>query len=127
MKKLTLILLLCIASTTAFAQDALQPLIRKDLAGFPGKEGLMLSVTWAPGHSDPIHRHNAYVFVYMLEGSVVMQLKGQPAVTLEPGDAFCETPTDVHLVGKNASNTKPAKFVAFFIKDKDAPILKPVN
>jgi quercetin dioxygenase-like cupin family protein len=126
-KKLTLILLLFVASTTAFAQDALQPLIRKDLAGFPGKEGLMVTVTFAPGHTDPIHRHNAYVFVYMLEGSVVMQLKGKPAVTLKPGDTFCETPTDVHLEGKNASSTEPAKFIAFFVKDKDAPILTPVK
>jgi quercetin dioxygenase-like cupin family protein len=125
MKKV--ILLLCIAATTAFAQDRARPLIRKDLAGFPGKEGLMLTVTFAPGHSDPIHRHNAYAFVYILEGSVILQLKGQPAVTLRPGDTFYESPTDVHLVGKNASNTEPAKFVAFFIKDKDAPILVPVK
>lgn len=126
MKKL--ILLLCLAATTAFAQDVkVQPLITKDLAGFPGKVGMMATVTFGPGHSDGIHRHNAHVFVYMLEGTVIMQLKGHPAVTLKPGDTFYESPTDIHLEGKNASKTEPAKFIAFFIKDKDAPIVMPVK
>jgi quercetin dioxygenase-like cupin family protein len=101
------------------------PLMSKDLADFPGKEGLMIMVEYPPGSSDPIHRHNAHAFVYVLEGSIVMQLKGGKEVTLTPGQTFYEGPDDVHVVGRNASKTKPAKFVVFLVKNKDAPVLIP--
>lgn len=104
-----------------------QPLLTKGLSGIPGKVGEMVIVNFPPGHSDGIHRHNAYVFVYVLEGSVIMQLKGKPAVTLKPGDTFYESPEDIHLEGKNASDKVPAKFIAFFVKDKGAPILTPMK
>ena len=110
------------------AQDAqVTPLMSKDLVDFPGKEGLMITVVYPPGASDPIHRHNAYAFLYVLEGSVVMQLKGGKEVTLTPGQTFYEGPNDIHTVGRNASNTKPAKFIVFLVKDKGAPVLVPVN
>jgi len=109
-------------------QDAkVTPLMSKDLPDFPGKEGLMISVEYPPGASDPIHRHNAHAFVYVLEGSIIMQVKGGQPVTLTPGQTFYEGPNDVHVVGRNASNTKPAKFVVFLIKDKGAPVLIPVK
>ena len=108
------------------AQEAqVTPLMSKDLANFPGKEGLMITVVYPPGSSDPIHRHNAHAFVYVLEGSIVMQVRGGKEVTLTPGQTFYEGPDDVHVVGRNASQTKPAKFVVFFVKDKGAPILVP--
>ena len=110
------------------AQDAqVTPLMSKDLADFPGKEGLMITVVYPPGASDPIHRHNAHAFVYVLEGSVVMQVKGGKEVTLTPGQTFYEGPNDVHTVGRNASNTKPAKFIVFLVKDKGAPVLTPAK
>jgi len=99
----------------------------KDLTEFPGKEGVMITVEYPPGSTDPIHRHNAHAFVYVLEGSIVMQVRGGEEVTLTPGQTFYEGPNDVHVVGRNASQTKPAKFVAFFVKDKGAPILVPAN
>ena len=99
----------------------------KDLADFPGKEGLMITVVYPPGASDPIHRHNAHAFVYVLEGSVVMQLKGGKEITLTPGQTFYEGPNDIHTVGRNASTTKPAKFIVVLLKDKGAPVLVPVN
>ena len=102
-------------------------LLSKDLADLPGKEGVMITVEYPPGSSDPIHRHNAHAFVYVLEGSIVMQVRGAKEVTLTPGQSFYEGPNDVHVVGRNASQTKPAKFVVFFVKDKDAPILVPAN
>ena len=102
-------------------------LLSKDLADLPGKEGVMITVEYPPGSSDPIHRHNAHAFVYVLEGSIVMQVRGAKEVTLTPGESFYEGPNDVHVVGRNASETKPAKFVVFFVKDKDAPILVPAN
>ena len=102
-------------------------LLSKDLKDFPGKEGLMVTVEYPPGSVDPVHRHNAYGFVYMLEGSIVMQVKGGKEVTLKPGDTFYEGPDDIHTVGRNASKTEPAKFVVFFVKDKNAPILVPVK
>jgi quercetin dioxygenase-like cupin family protein len=101
------------------------PLFSKDLADFPGKEGLMITVEYPPGSTDPIHRHNAHGFIYVLEGSIVMQVRGGKEVTLTPGETFYEGPNDVHVVGRNASQTKPAKFVVFFVKDKGAPILVP--
>ena len=87
----------------------------------------MISVVYLPGASDPIHRHNAHAFLYVLEGSVVMQLKGGKEITLTPGQTFYEGPNDVHVIGRNASNTKPAKFVVFLVKDKGAPVLVPVR
>ena len=111
-----------------FAQEAqVTPLMSKDLPEFSGKEGLMLSVVYPPGSSDPIHRHNAHAFVYVLEGTIVMQVKGGKEITLTPGQTFYEGPNDIHTVGRNASNTKPAKFVVFLVKDKGAPVLVPAN
>src|ERR1700752_1107605 len=120
--------MLALLAGTLIAQDAkVTPLMSKDLAEFPGKEGLMITVVYPPGASDPIHRHNAYAFVYVLEGSIVMQLKGGKEVTLTPGQTFYEGPDDVHLVDRNASSTEPAKFLVFLIKNKGAPALVPVE
>ncbi len=103
-----------------------KPLVTKDLAGAAGKEAVMLTVEYAPGVSEPAHRHNAQAFVYVLEGSVVMQVKGQPQVTLKPGDTFYEGREDVHVVGRNASQTDRARFVVFLVKEKGAPAVVPV-
>ena len=120
--------LLFLTTCALIAQDAqVTPLMSKDLTGLPGKEGLMITVMYPPGASDPVHRHNAHAFVYVLEGSIVMQVKGGKEVTLNPGQTFYEGPNDIHTVGRNASNTKPAKFIVFLIKDKGAPTLIPVN
>lgn len=110
------------------AQEAkVTEVLSKDLSDIPGKEGLMITVVYPPGASDPVHRHNAHGFIYVLEGSIVMQVKGGKEVTLSPGQTFYEGPDDVHVIGQNASKTKPAKFVVFFIKDKGAPVLTPVH
>ena len=115
-------------SSTLLAQEAkVTPVFSKDLTNLPGKEGLMITVEYPPGSSDPIHRHNAHGFIYVLEGSIVMQVRGGKEVTLTPGQTFYEGPDDVHVVGRNASQTKPAKLVVFFVKDKGAPVLVPAN
>ena len=120
--------LLCLMPVTLGPEEAkVTPLFSKDLANIPGKEGLMITVEYPPGSSDPIHRHNAHAFVYVLEGSIVMQLRGGKEVTLTSGETFYEGPDDVHVVGKNASQAKPAKFLVFLVKDKGAPVLVPVN
>src|SRR5258707_6793731 len=122
------LMLVCLMSVTLEPKDAkVTPLFSKDLADFPGKEGLMITVVYPPGASDPIHRHNAHAFVYVLEGSVVMQVKGGKEITLTPGQSFYEGPNDIHTVGRNASTTKPAKFIVVLLKDKGAPVLLPVN
>jgi len=122
------LMLVCLMSVTLETKDAkVTPLFSKDLPDFPGKEGLMITVEYPPGASDPVHRHNADAFVYVLEGSIVMQVMGGKEVTLTPGQPFYEGPTDVHVVGRNASQTKPAKFVVFLVKDKGAPVLVPAN
>ena len=115
------------APKEAPAEAQVTPLFSKDLANFAGKEGLMITVVYPPGSSDPIHRHNAHAFVYVLEGSIVMQVKGGREVTLTPGQTFYEGPTDVHIVGRNASQTIPAKFVVFLVKDKGAPVVVPAS
>jgi quercetin dioxygenase-like cupin family protein len=113
-----------LVNSTLMAQEAkVTTLMSKDLTEFPGKEGMMITVDYPPGCSDPVHRHNAHAFLYVLEGSVVMQVKGGKEVTLTPGQSFYEGPNDVHVVGRNASNTKPAKFVVFLVKNKGAPVL----
>jgi quercetin dioxygenase-like cupin family protein len=113
--------------TEAADQGKVTVLMTKDLVNVPGKEATMITVDYAPGAADPVHRHNASAFVYVLEGSIVMQMKGGKKVTLHPGDTFYEDPAGIHLIGKNASDTKPAKFLVFLVKDKGAPLLIPVN
>jgi quercetin dioxygenase-like cupin family protein len=113
------LVLLCLVTNVLMAQQAtVTQLLSKDLTNLPNKEGLMITVEYAPGGSDPIHRHNAHAFVYVREGSVVMQVKGGKEITLTPGQTFYEGPDDVHVISRNASNAKPAKFVVFFVKDK---------
>ncbi|RCW82232.1 quercetin dioxygenase-like cupin family protein [Phyllobacterium bourgognense] len=111
------------------AEDAakVKPLMQKDLPNYPGKEGLMISVEYEPGGSSPIHKHDANAFVYVLEGSIVMQVKGEKEVTLSPGDTFYESPSDIHLISRNASTSKPAKFIVVLLKNKDAPVVMPVE
>jgi quercetin dioxygenase-like cupin family protein len=126
--KTILLLLASLVVDVAVAEEAkLTPLLSKELKESPGKEGLMLIVEYPPGNSDPIHRHNAHGFIYVLEGSVVMQVKGGKQVALTAGQTFYEGPDDVHLIGRNASNTKPAKLLVFFVKDKGAPIFVPTK
>jgi quercetin dioxygenase-like cupin family protein len=126
--KTILTILFCLIAGPLLAQDAkVAPLMSKDLKDYPGKEGLMLMVEYPPGGSDPVHRHNADAFVYVLEGSVVMQVKGGKEVTLKPGDTFYEGPNDIHVVGRNASKTQPAKFVVVLLKKKGAEALVPVK
>ena len=121
----------CLMSGAQLAQGAQEAkvtqLLSKDLTDLPGKEGLMLTVEYPPGSSDPIHRHDAHGFIYVLEGSIVMQVRDGKETILTPGQTFYEGPDDVHVVGRNASQTKPAKFVVFFVKDKGAPVLVPAN
>jgi len=122
------VVLLCLMTGTLMAQEAkVTPLMSKDLTDIPGKEGVMIIVEYPPSASDPIHRHNAHAFVYVLEGSIVMQVKGGKEVTLTPGQTFYEGPDDVHIVGRNASSTEPAKFVVVLVKNKGAPVLVPVT
>jgi quercetin dioxygenase-like cupin family protein len=127
---------LLLASTALLAQSAMAagpagvtvtPLVAKDLSDIPGKEGLMITVDYAPGAADPVHRHRAHGFIYVLEGSIVMQVKGGKEVTLTPGQTFYEGPNDIHTVGRNASTTQPAKFLVLLIKPKKAEVLELVK
>ena len=125
--KLILVLAFLATGTRVVHEPKVTPVLSKDLTDIQGKEGLMITVEYPPGSSDPIHRHNAHAFVYVLEGSIVMQVRGGKETTLTPGQSFYEGPDDVHVVGRNASQTKPAKFVVFMVKDKGAPVLVPAN
>ena len=124
LRSITLLFALVVPVLTA--QTKATPLLTKDLAGVAGKEASMLTVEYAPGQSSAPHRHNAATFVYVLEGSVIMQVKGGKAMTLGPGDTFYESPADIHAVSKNASETKSAKILVFFVKEKGAPASVPV-
>ena len=132
MKKLHLYFCACLAAllmlavVPAKAADV-KELFAIDLPDYPGKEGRMIEVSYPPGAQDVVHRHDADAFVYVLEGQIIMQLKGQPAVTLKAGQTFYEGPSDVHVVGRNASNTEPARFVVVLLKGKGAPILTPAK
>jgi quercetin dioxygenase-like cupin family protein len=115
------------AQNAATTRETITPLITKDLAGSVSEQVLMYTVDFPPGFSSPIHRHNAQVSVYVLDGSVVMQVRGQKEVTLRPGQSFYEDPADIHTVSRNASNTKPAKFLVFMINKKGAPLVIPAK
>ena len=122
------LLVLCLAAVAFAADEAkVTPLMAKDLTGIAGKEATMVTVEYAPGASSAAHRHNAHTFVYVLEGSVVMEVKGGKEVTLGPGQTFYESPEDIHSVSKNASTTKPAKFLVFFVKEKGTPPTVPAK
>jgi quercetin dioxygenase-like cupin family protein len=119
---------MCLAASVLAAQSTkATPLMTQQLTGIPGKEGMMLTVEYAPGASSPAHRHNAHTFVYVLEGAVVMQVKGGKEVTLGPGQTFYESPDDVHSVSRNASSVNPAKILVFFVKQKGSPTTVPAN
>ena len=120
--------LLLAGSGPLLAQEAkVTPLMTKALADIPGREVLVATVEYPPGSNDPIHRHNAHGFIYVLEGSIVMQVKGGKEVTLTPGQTFYEGPDDIHVVGRNASRTRPAKFLVVFVKQAGAPVLVPAQ
>ena len=128
MKRAVLILSLSLAGGTLVAQDGtVRPLLSQDLKGVSGRELSMLTVEYAPGGSTPEHTHHAQALVYVLEGSIVMQVKGGALVTLTPGQTWSEGPDDVHVVSRNASKSAPAKYLVFLVKDKGAPILTPVE
>jgi len=101
------------------------PIMQKAFPDIPGREGLVITVELPPGFVDKPHRHDAHVFVYMLEGGMETRVEGGPLVTLRPGDAFYETPADVHVETRNVSASKPAKFLVFFVKRQDAPPVLP--
>jgi quercetin dioxygenase-like cupin family protein len=126
--KPTLLLLLVLGVVPVLAAEPrVTSLMTKALPDIPGKEALMITVEYPPGGSDPIHRHNAHAFVYVLEGSIVMAVEGSDPVTLTPGQTFYEGPKDIHTIGRNASKTQPAKFVVLLVKDKDVPFFIPVK
>ena len=130
--KLMLALAFLITSTLItisplMAQETITPLMSHALAEVSGKEVLMYTVDFPPGFSSPVHRHNAQVSLYVLEGSVVMQVKGGKEITLRPGQSFYEDPNDIHVVSRNASSTKPAKFLVFLINKKGAPLVIPAK
>jgi quercetin dioxygenase-like cupin family protein len=132
MKKIILSITIAACALAAqFAPAAPPPdvkeLMSKSFTDIPGKEGLMLMVTYPPGGADEIHRHNAHAFVYVLEGAIVMQLRGAEPVTVKAGETFYEGPNDVHIVGRSASDTKPARFVVFLVKNQGAPALVPAK
>ena len=122
-------LFLTIVATVSYASKPgkVEPLLVKQLPDLPGKEALMITVSYEPGGADDIHRHDAHVFVYVLEGSIVMQVRGEPAVTLKAGQTFYEAPDDVHVVGQNASTTEPAKFLVLLIKKTNTPPVLPAK
>ena len=126
-----LVSLVIVAMSCGVAQSSsdtqVKELFVKPLADFPGKEALMLEVNYPPGGMDEIHRHDAHAFVYVLEGAIRMQVKGQPEKTLKKGETYYEGPDDIHLVGRNASATEPARFVVVLIKNQGAPVVLPVK
>jgi len=130
--KQILVLAFFIASTLIMtrpltAQETITPIMSHTLAQASGSEVLMYTVDFPPGFSSPIHRHDAQVSVYVLEGSVVMQVKGGKKLTLGRGQSFYENSNDIHVVSRNASNSKPAKFLVFLIHKKGTPLVIPVQ
>lgn len=128
MKFLATLLLAAITASAVNAHDGVvTPLMSKDLPEFAAQEAVMITVEYGPGESTPAHRHDAHAMVYVLEGSVVMQVEGQEETTLNAGDTYYESPQDIHLVSRNASDTEPAKFIVFILKHKENPIVMPVE
>lgn len=126
--KTMVLLFVCLMCGVVQAQGTkATPLMSKELTEVPGKEILMVTVEYPPGAVDPVHRHNAHAFIYVVEGTIVMQVQGGKEVTLTAGQSWYEGPADIHVVGRNASSTKPARFLVFFIKDKGAPALVPLK
>jgi quercetin dioxygenase-like cupin family protein len=120
-----MLVLAFLITSALMAQETITPLMSNDLPGVSGKEVLMYTVDFPAAFSSPVHRHNALVSLYVLEGSVVMQVKGGKEITLTPGQSFYESPNDIHIVSRNASRTKPAKFLVFLVKEKGAPLVIP--
>jgi len=130
-----LVLVSLLGATTVLVQSpatgapppTVKPVMKQALPDYPGKEIVVLEVEYPPGGADPVHRHDAHGVVYVLEGTVVMGVKGGKEVTLTPGQVFHEGPADIHTVGRNASQDKPAKFVVFLLKETGKPALLPAE
>jgi quercetin dioxygenase-like cupin family protein len=118
---------LCTQALAAEPATKVTPLLTKPLVGVQGQEATMITVELPPGADSPPHRHNASTFVYVLEGSVVMQVQGGEPVTLRAGETFYESPNDVHTVSRNASRTEPAKLLVVLVKAIGAPITVPAK
>lgn len=129
MTRIMIFVFVClVCGATAMGQEPkITELMTKELQDAPNKEVLVITVEYPPSGKDPVHRHNAHGFIYVLEGTIVMQVQGVKEVTLTPGQTWYEGPGDVHVVGRNASTTKPAKFLVFLLKEKGAPALVPVK
>jgi quercetin dioxygenase-like cupin family protein len=128
----TLAIWLLLAGGSVSAQQTpppaqVTPLMTKALPEYPGKEGLVITVDYPPGGESAVHRHNAHAFVYVLEGSIVMGVRGGKTVTLKPGQTFYEAPDDIHTISRNASLTEPAKFLVVLLKKIGEPVSIPVH
>jgi peroxiredoxin/quercetin dioxygenase-like cupin family protein len=97
-------------------------LLTDPLPQLDDKEVVMLTVDVPPGGSSPPHRHNGYVYVYVLEGAMVMKTREGPETTVTAGQHFVERPQDLHMISRNPSATAPARFLVVMIKDAGAPI-----
>ncbi len=119
--------LLLVISVPAFSQSTVNPLFQTVVADVTNQEIVVLEVNYAAGNDSPVHRHNAHTIVYVLEGTVIMQVEGSEPQTLSPGDVFYESPDDIHSVSRNASATETAKILVFFLKGKGAASTEPAD
>jgi quercetin dioxygenase-like cupin family protein len=120
------------AAGTALADEAkpeeiVARLLTQPLPDMPGKEIVMLTVEYVPGGASLPHRHDAHVFVYVLEGEFRTQIAGHDPVTLKAGQVFYESPQDIHQTSANASQTKAARILVFALKDKNKPLTRPAG
>lgn len=127
MRLLTAFLLTSLSTASIAQQASAKGVFQTDLPDIDGREAIILEVVYPPGVASASHRHNAHTFVYVLEGTVEMQVAGGELKKLTAGQTFYETPNDIHSVSRNASETEPAKILVFFIKKKDAPISEPAD
>ncbi|MCC2597781.1 cupin domain-containing protein [Pusillimonas sp. MFBS29] len=124
----TLVMIVGVLTSVAHAappQAIIKQVMTKPLDDYPDKEALMITVEYPPGAVDPVHRHLAHSFVYVLEGSIIMQVQGGQEVALTPGQSFYEGPDDLHTIGRNASQTQPARFLVLLLKDQNVPFFIP--
>ena len=85
-------------------------------------EAKIVEVTYQPGASTPAHSHPCPVLAYVAEGTIRSQVNDEPERVYKVGETFYEAPNGVHRVSANASQTEPAKLIAFFVCDHEGPI-----
>lgn len=106
--------------------EQIKPVFQHELPAGAGKSLTVVEVSFAPGTKADAHRHGqAFVYAYVLSGTIRSQLAGESARTYRKGEGWFEPPGARHLLTENLSRTAPARLLVAFIANPGDPLKIP--